>query len=82
MSRQLDYRFTEHGPAHQSKTQFFPLPVPPSGSLKKPLYLIHRRLNRRNKKNYNPAATRIKVTSWKVKQNDSTEDYIPDDRTR
>ena len=28
--------FTEHGPAHQNKTQFSPPPVPPSGLLYKP----------------------------------------------
>ena len=29
INRKLDYRFTEHGPAHQNKTQFRPQSVSP-----------------------------------------------------
>ena len=29
INRKLDYRFTEHGPTHQSKTQFPPQSVSP-----------------------------------------------------
>ena len=29
INRKLDYRFTEHGPAHQDKTQFPPQSVSP-----------------------------------------------------
>ena len=38
INRKLDYRFTEHGPAHQSKTQIPPQPVPPIRKLPQASY--------------------------------------------
>ena len=38
ISRKLDERFTEYGPAHQSKTQFSPQPVPPIWKLPQASY--------------------------------------------
>ena len=49
--------WTEYGPAHQSKTQFSPLSVPPISNLAQVSY---RREERRNK-NYNPTASRTKA---------------------
>ena len=46
LSRNLDYRFTEHCLTHQSKTQLSPQPVPPSRKLPKPLILIHEKADR------------------------------------
>ena len=46
-----DYSVTEHDPAHQDKTQFFPIPVLPNS-------LIHQRTDRRSKKNYNPRGSK------------------------
>ena len=60
-SRKLDWRFTEHDPAHQSKTCFPYSQSLPSRSLHKPLILIHQRAERRSK-NYNPTASRTKIT--------------------
>ena len=37
---------TDYFTAHQNKTQFSPEPVPPTGSLHKPLILIHQRADR------------------------------------
>ena len=45
ISRKLDLRFTEYGPAYQNKTQFPPQFLP-SGSFHKPLILIHQRTDR------------------------------------
>ena len=46
INRKLDYRFTEHCPAHQNKTQFPPQSVSPSGSFHKPLFLFPQRVDR------------------------------------
>ena len=43
--RKIGLRFTAHGPAHQNKTQFSPQSLP-SGSLHKPLILLHQRVDR------------------------------------
>ena len=47
-----ELNWTEQGPTHQSKTQFFPSSVPPSGILHKPLSLSHHRADRRIKKQH------------------------------
>ena len=46
INRKLDSRFTEHGPAHQNKTQFPPQSVSPIRKLPKPFILIHQRADR------------------------------------
>ena len=66
ISRQLDYRFTEHGPAHQSKTQFSPQLVPPIRKLAQASY---QRADR-SSKNYNPTASRTKTTITEANQKD------------
>ena len=38
ISRKLDQRFTDHGPSHQSKTQFYPSPVPTTRKIPKASY--------------------------------------------
>ena len=38
ISKQVDLRFTEHGSAHQKKTQFSPGPVPPTKKLAQASY--------------------------------------------
>ena len=66
ISRQFNNSFTEHSSAHQSKTQFSPAQALPSGSVHKTLSLIYQRADVKSKKNYNPAASRMKLTSQKV----------------
>ena len=46
INRKLDERFTEHGPAHQNKTQIPPQPVPSIRKLPLSLILIHQRAGR------------------------------------
>ena len=53
----------------------------PSGSLHKPLSFIHQKADKRNKKNYNPAACRTK-TIITERQNEKAEDCVPDEGTR
>ena len=54
----------------------------PSGSLYRPLSLIHQRADRRSKKNYNPTAARNKTTSQKVNQDEKAEGFVPDEGTK
>ena len=53
----------------------------PSGSLHRPLSVIHQRADR-SKKNHNPAAARTKITLQKIYQNKKAKSYVPDERTR
>ena len=78
----IELKFSEHGPAHQSKTQLFPCQSLPSESLHKPLSLIHQRADRRSKNNYSSITSKMKTTSQKVNQNEKAEDYISDEGTR
>ena len=48
----------------------------------KPLSFIHQREDRRSKKNHNLTATRTKITTQKVNQNDKAGDYVSDEGTR
>ena len=70
--------WTEHSPAHQSKTQFFHHQSLPSASLYKSLSLIQQRADRRSKKNHNPAAARNKITLQKVNQDEKAKGFAPD----
>ena len=86
----------EHNPIHQhnwikallskalprARSSFSHHQSLPSGSLHKPLSLLHRRADKRSKKNHNPAATRTKTTTQKVNQNEKAEGYVPDEGTR
>ena len=69
----IGLKFTEHGPAHQSKTQFFPHQSLQSGSLHKPFRVIHQRTERRSEKNHNPTVDRTKIALQKVNQNEKAE---------
>ena len=60
INRKLDERFTEHGPAHQNKTQF-PLQSLPSGSFLKPLIFIHQRADRNENHSHRKL---IKLITW------------------
>ena len=53
----------------------------PSGSLNKPVSLIHQRADRRSKKNHNPAVAKTKTTSQKVNQGEKAESFVSDERT-
>ena len=54
----------------------------PSGSLYKPLSLIHQRADSRSENNYNPTAARNKTTSQKVNQDEKAEGFVPYEGTR
>ena len=68
-------------PCPQSKTQFFPPPGPPSGSLPKPLSLLHQRADRGSKK-HSPTAAETKATLQKLLTVKKAGSYVPDEETK
>ena len=77
----IELKFSEHGPAHQSKTQLFPCQSLPSESLHKPLSLIHQRADRSSKKHH-LTGTKTKTVLQKVNYDEKAESYVPDEGTR
>ena len=54
----------------------------PSGSLHKPLSLLHQRADRRSNENHNPTVARTKTTLQKASQEEKAENYVPYEGTR
>ena len=53
-----------------------------SGRLNKSLSLIHKKVDRRSKKNHNSAVSRTTTTSQKVNQDEKAELFVPDKGAR
>ena len=72
-----ELNWTEHSPAHQSKTWFFHHQSLPSANLYKSLSLIQQRADR-SKNHHNPAAARNKTTLQKTNQDEQVKGFAQD----
>ena len=66
----------------RTRTSFSHCQSLPSGSLHKPLSLIHQRADRRSKKTNSPTAAKTKTTLQKVNYNEKVECYVSDEGTK